>query len=323
MADEEQLYHVTPTVRSGPMSRVSGCEVYLKLENLQAPASFKIRGVSNLCKKAVKGRNCQHLVCASGGNAGMAAAYAGMKLKTPATIVLPESTSAQVAENLRQLGAEVLVHGKVFDHANKFAIELASKPGAEYIHPFDHPDIWEGHESLIVEAAAQMPVKPDVVLTSVGGGGLLIGIVQGMWKVGWKDVPIIAMETDGANCFNAAIKAGELVTLPDITSVAKCLGSLTVSSRAFELHQKKEHNIQSVVIEDKEAVSACLRFADDHRMLVEPACGAALAAVYSNIIPALQQEGRLGKVETVLVVVCGGGSVSLDMLQAWKKQFDL
>ncbi|XP_046559358.1 serine dehydratase-like [Haliotis rubra] len=323
MSGDEQLYYVTPTVRSGPMSRQTGCEVYLKLENLQAPASFKIRGVSNFCKKAVRERNCQHLVCASGGNAGMAAAYAAMKLKTKATIVLPESTSAQVADNLRLLGAEVLVHGKVFDHANKFAKELASKPGAEYVHPFDHPDIWEGHESMIVEAASQMPVRPDVVLTSVGGGGLMVGIIQGMWKVGWKDVPVIAMETDGANCFNAAIKAGKLTTLPDITSVAKCLGALTVCSRAFEIHQKKEHNIQSVVVDDKEAVSACLRFADDHRMLVEPACGAALAAAYSNIIPALQQEERLAEVKTVLAVVCGGGSVSLDMLQAWKKQFDL
>ena len=149
----------------------------------------------------------------------------------------------------------------------------------------------------------------------------MIGILQGMWKVGWNDVPLLVMETFGAESFNAAVKAGKLVTLPAITSVAKCLGLCTVSQTCLDYYSK--HKVISYVVEDKEAVSACLRFADDHRILVEPACGASLSSVYSNVIPELQKNGELGPVQSVLVIVCGGSAVTLSELQKWKEQFNL
>ncbi|KAH3886218.1 hypothetical protein DPMN_010219, partial [Dreissena polymorpha] len=180
----------------------------------------------------------------------------------------------------------------------------------------------EGHSTLIEEAAKQLPCKPDVVIVSVGGGGLLNGLFMGMQKVGWGSVPCVAMETRGADSFNAAVKNGKLVTLPDITSVAKCLGALTVSAKSLELAQQYQ-NIHSVVINDAKAVDACLKFADDHRYLVEPACGASLAAVYGDVIKGLQKEGKLGEVKTALVVVCGGSSVTLKQLETWRDMFHL
>ncbi|KAK6192436.1 hypothetical protein SNE40_003905 [Patella caerulea] len=317
-------YLTTPTVESVPLSKLAGFTVFLKLENLQPPGSFKIRGISHFCKKAVNERGCKRLICASGGNAGMAAAYAAQQLKTPCTIVLPESTPEFIAHKLRDYGAEVVVKGKVFDHANQYALELAKQTGCEYVHPFDLPDVWEGHESVIYECESQLkPVRPDVVITCVGGGGLLNGILQGMRSIGWDDIPVVAMETVGADCFNKSIEAGELITLPDITSVAKSLGALTVSSRTFDNYKIQKPPILSAVVPDRGTVNACLKFADDHRYLVEPACGATLAAIYSNVIQRLQEEGKLGTVSNALVIVCGGSSVTLELLLKWKNDFNL
>ncbi|XP_053375571.1 serine dehydratase-like [Mercenaria mercenaria] len=319
---DRQLHMVTPTIQSMPISKITGYNVYLKLENLQIPGSFKIRGIGNLIKKASQ-HGCKKIVCASGGNAGLAAAYAAKTLGVPATIVLPQSTPGFVADKLRdEYGAEVKIHGKVWDESNKHATELAKDSDCLYVHPFDHPDIWEGHSTMIDEAAQQLPCKPDVVIVSVGGGGLLNGVLLGMQKVGWSDVPCVAMETVGADCLNASLQAGKLVTLPDITSVAKCLGALTPASKTLELTQLHE-KFQSVLVEDKDAVSACLKFADDHRFLVEPACGASLAAVYGSVIKDLQSSGKLGTIKSALVIVCGGSSVTLKQLETWREMFKL
>lgn len=317
----KKLHLQTPTVFSPPLSKLSGFSVYLKLENLQVPGSFKIRGVGNLCQKA-KQNGCKRIVCASGGNAGLAAAYSAQQLGIPATIVLPKSTPQFVADKLiSNFSVEVLYHGDMWDESNEYALKLASEPGCVYIHPFDHPDVWDGHSTLIKEAALQLDSQPDLVVTCCGGGGLMNGVLQGMWKEGWTDVPLLVMETRGAESLNAAIKAGKLVTLPGITSVAKSLGSCTVAKTSLEYCSK--HKVVSSVVDDKDAISACLRFADDHRMLVEPACGATLSAVYSEVIQKLQKAGELGPVKNVLLIVCGGNAVSLSQLQTWKEQFNI
>uniref|UniRef100_A0A3B5KXN4 L-serine ammonia-lyase n=1 Tax=Xiphophorus couchianus TaxID=32473 RepID=A0A3B5KXN4_9TELE len=140
-------------------------------------------------------------------------------------------------------------------------------------------------------------------------------LCQQVGDAGWADVPIIAMETVGADCFNAAIKAGELVTLDDITSEAKCLGAKTVCRRAFELSLSGEATIISELVTDQEALRAVQMFLDEERVLVEMACGAALAAVYSGLIPRLQAQGRLPTpLRPLLVIVCGGSSINMEQL---------
>lgn len=187
------------------------------------------------------------------------------------------------------------------------------------VSPFDHPLIWEGHASLVRELKESLGTPPGAVVLAVGGGGLLAGVTAGLLEVGWQHVPIVAMETRGAHSFNAALKAGRLVTLPDITSVARSLGAKTVAARTLEC--AKECEVLSEVVEDQEAVSAVQRFLDDERMLVEPACGAALAAVYSGILGRLQAEGRLSpSLAPVVVIVCGGNNISSQQLQELKTQ---
>ncbi|XP_072314204.1 serine dehydratase-like [Eucyclogobius newberryi] len=311
----------TPLLESTGMSKRMGTTVYLKMENSQPSGSFKIRGIGHLCQKLAS--QSKGVVCSSGGNAGMAAAYVARQMCVPATIIVPSSTPQLVVQRLQDQGATVKIVGKVWDDANTEALRLADIEGLTYVPPFDHPLLWEGHASVISEVACSLGpgVKPGAVVVSVGGGGLLCGVVQGLRSVGWTDVPVLAMETVGADCFNAAVKAGKRVTLDDITSEAKCLGAKTVCQKAFECSQSTELNIISELVTDQQALHAVETFLDEERVLVEMACGAALAAVYSGVINRLQTDGCLPvSLGPVVVIVCGGSSVDMQQLSLLRQK---
>lgn len=308
----KQFHLNTPLLESVSMSKRVGTTVLLKMENSQPSGSFKIRGIGHLCQQLA--RQAKGVVCSSGGNAGMATAYAARKMGIPATIVVPSSSPQLIVKKLQDQGATVKITGKVWDDANAEALRLAKTQELTYVPPFDHPLLWQGHATLITEVAAALgpDVKPGAVLLSVGGGGLLCGVIQGLEDVGWTDVPVIAMETVGADCFNAAVKAKTVVTLDDITSEAKCLGARTVCTKAFEYSQRSDLNIISEVVTDQQALQAIETFLDEERVLVEMACGAALAAIYSGLILRLQSEGQLPTLlGPLLVIVCGGGSIDM------------
>ncbi|XP_058014771.1 serine dehydratase-like [Ahaetulla prasina] len=318
----DRPFHIeTPLLESVALSQTAGTKVYMKLENVQPSGSFKIRGIGYFCQQMAK-KGCRHLVCSSGGNAGLAAAYAARELRMPATIVVPRGATESTIKRLEQYGANVEIFGKVWDDANDRAMALAKTDGWVNIHPFDHPLVWKGHSSIVKELKGSLVTRPGAIVLSVGGGGLLAGVVSGLQEVGWSDIPIIAVETRGAESFNAAIQAGQLVTLPDITSVARCLGAKTVAQRALDC--TKECPIISYVLEDVEAVKAVEQFLDDERILVDPACGASLALLYSGYLQKLQEEGRLSKtLESLVIIVCGGSGISLPGLQVLKKQLGM
>ncbi|MDC9810478.1 pyridoxal-phosphate dependent enzyme [Rhizobium binxianense] len=303
------LHLDTPLVQTAPGYSASGKPLWLKLDALQPSGSFKLRGVGRLCRHEVE-NGAREIFCASGGNAGIAAAYAGRGLGVPVTIVVPETTAADVRQTIAATGANVLVHGSVFDEANAHAVELARSRNATYVHPFDHPLLWDGHATLIDEVVAK-GAKFDCVVTSVGGGGLLAGIVEGLKRNGLSDVPVIAVETEGAASLNASLEANERIVLPAITSIANSLGARQVAQHVFDLPE--QHPIESVVVSDADAVAACLKFADAYRILVEPACGAALAVADVHA-------GLLQRFDNPLIEVCGGIGVSLEKLKAWKEK---
>jgi L-serine/L-threonine ammonia-lyase len=310
------LHITTPLLRHAPLSRAPGKNVLLKMENLQPAGSFKLRGIGTMCARAATD-GVVHFVCPSGGNAGFAAAVAGVALGVRTTIIVPETTAASVRDKIRDIGADVVVHGGVWDEANQEALRLCEAPGTLYVPPFDHPDIWDGNATLIDEAVAQARenhLNFDAVICSVGGGGLLCGVLEGLHRNALAHVPVIAVETEGAASLHAAVQAGEVATLPAITSIATTLGSRRVAQQAFEWTRR--HEVRSIVVSDRQAVDACLRFADDMRTLVEPACGAALAVAYQNL-PALAD------IERPLIVVCGGIGVDLAKLADWRHRFEL
>jgi L-serine/L-threonine ammonia-lyase len=304
------MIHVrTPLVESAELTRILGTRVLLKLEALQPCASFKIRGLGLHCQR-LRDRGVTQFVSSSGGNAGLAVAYAGRRLGAAVTVFVPESTPPMMLERIRAEGAHIEVRGRIWDEAHLAALEFAAASGAGYVHPFDGADIWEGHASMIDE----IEEAPGAVVLSVGGGGLLCGVALGLHRRGWTDVPILAAETAGAASLAAAVAAGKVVTLDRIDTLATTLGARTVAAEAFAWTRR--HPVVPWTVSDRSAVGACWQFARDHRLLVEPACGAALSAVYER---AQSLHGR----SPVLVVVCGGAGVDVELLSRWRTQVGL
>ena len=172
-------------------------------------------------------------------------------------------------------------------------------------------------------------IKKTIIITIIKiheNARNITGILLGFRKHKWNNVPLIVMETDGAKSFNEALNANEVVKLDAIKSIATSLGSLYIQRELLDMAQSNEFRVISGVVSDRSAVDACLKFADDHRMLVEPACGAGLSSIYSDqfynakhplcTIPINNQR-------PIVLVVCGGDIVSLDLLQSWKHQFSL
>jgi L-serine/L-threonine ammonia-lyase len=303
------LHIHTPLIESAPLSRAAGCAIWLKLEALQPPGSFKIRGIGAACEHYAR-QGAKRFVSSSGGNAGLAVAYAGRHLSIPVTVVVPESTSERAKVLLQMEGAEVIVHGASWQEANAMAQSMLQTSDA-FLHPFDNPLLWTGHATMIDEVAAAGN-KPDAVLLAVGGGGLLSGVAEGLARNGWGDVPVLAVETHGAASLHASVQAGQPTALDAVTSIATSLGARQVCARAFELGQGGQ--VHSLLVSDQQAVAACTRFLDDHRLLVEPACGAALAVAYA--VPE-----ALAAFDKVLIIVCGGATASADNLRQWNAQF--
>ena len=300
------LHNHTPLFFSHALSTKLNKKIYFKMDCHQPTGSFKIRGVGTRCQEAAQ-EGATHFVIASGGNAGLATAYAGWKLGIKTTVVVPSTTHASMRQKIEHLGAEVRVFGDVWNDTNVYAQSLVKKEQAVYIHPFDHPTIWEGNASVIEECAQGMEA-PDVVVVAVGGGGYFCGVVQGVEQAQWKNTRIVAAETTGAASLQAALEAQELISLERIDSIASSLGSKRVAQQAFEL--ARANNVVSYTVSDAIALEACQAFLNETGALVEPACGAALAAVYHNL-EAIQTAN------SVLVLACGGSGMSWDKFNAY------
>lgn len=280
-----------------------------------------------------------HFYTSSGGNAGLACITAANTLRRPATVVVPLSTLPHMVQKLRDLGADVVQVGASWAVADKHLREVvipdfeSRHPGAKavYVAPFDHQDVWDGAETMVTELERQMAQsfgsKIDGVVCSVGGGGLLCGIMQGVQKLkeaGYGTPKVVAVETFGGESLNASVKAGELVTLPAITTIATSLGAVRVAQEAFDWTQRAGGDLISTVVTDADSVVAMSRFLDDARMLVESACGATVALVYNGDLKKilgkdLSDESWAAK--NIVLIVCGGSNISLDMLEKYKVQF--
>lgn len=207
-------------------------------------------------------------------------------------------TEEQIAYALRNAEAGTPV-------ADARAIELVDSSFV-LIHPFDNPFLWNGHASLVDELVKD-GIKPDLIVLSVGGGGLLSGVLEGLVRNG-HDVLVAAVETQGTASLAASMNEGAHVAIPGVSGIATSLGAAKVCQRASELSQ--EMAVHSVVVSDLQALSACRGFLDDHRVVVEPACRATLALGYEPSL--LPVQGR-----DVLYVVCGGATASVEMLDNW------
>lgn len=308
----KQLYVQTPILESLPLSRILGIPVYLKMESVQPSGSFKNRGIGRLCSYyASQGKSA--FISASGGNAGMATAYSGRMLGIPVKVIVPLTTSEFTRKKIELEGAEVIIHGEDLDAADHFAKQLADQEHAAYIPAYDHPVIWEGNSTLIYETFGD-GFKPGAILLSVGGGGLLCGVLEGLHEVKWGDIPVVTAETEGAAAFAASVYADRPIVLDKVDTIATTLAAKHITHAAFDW--TKKHTVYPQIVTDIAAVNASVAFAEDHRVLVEPACGAALSLAYDGL-PLLKTFSSL------LIIVCGGIGSSCDLLRQWRKKLNL
>ncbi|WP_433898045.1 pyridoxal-phosphate dependent enzyme [Pseudomonas sp. PSE1(2024)] len=302
------MLHIRTPLILHPTLSTASRRIWLKLENLQPCGSFKLRGMGLLCSQAAA-QGKRKVVCPSGGNAGLATAVAAVSLGLQACIVVPHTTPEATRARIRRTGAEVIVHGKVWDEANQRARELASAADTEYVPAFDHPVLWEGHSSMVDEILDDCP-QVDTVVTSVGGGGLLAGILTGLLRHNRRDCRIITCETTGAASLAAAVQAGHPVRLSRIDTVATSLGAAQVA--AWPVEHIGEFDHECLVLSDDDAIMGVVRYASDLRQLVEPACGVSLAVAYLD-------HPALAGARDVVVIVCGGVSISAQLVAGWAR----
>jgi L-serine/L-threonine ammonia-lyase len=303
------IHHNTPLLKSNALSKCLNKPVWLKIDAMQPSGSFKARGIGFACQQYKK-QGARLLISSSGGNAGLAVAYSGRQLDVPVKVVVPTTTKPRAIELIESEGAEVIVKGEHWLEAHEYAMSLVDEQSA-YLHPFDDPLIWQGHASIIKEVL-DANVKPDCVVLSVGGGGLYCGVVQGLQQAGLAHVPILAMETKGADSFYQAVHSNRHIAIDGITSIATSLGATKIAEQAFKYAQT--HPTVSELVSDEQAVAACLAFLDEHRVLVEPACGASLASVYQKL-------DFFEDKKNILVIVCGGVGMSVEQLQALSNSY--
>lgn len=314
------LYARTPLVESAALAEALGVDAkcYLKMDAFQPSGSFKDRGMALLCS-TLADRGVSRFICSSGGNAGHSAAYMGRRVGAQVEVIVPSTTKPIMLEKIRRQGAVVSVVGDNWNEADAHARQLVEDAAgsAAYIPPYEDELLWRGHSS-IVDEILEDGVSPDAIFLSVGGGGLLNGVLEGVQRNdldGEGGTAVFACETKGADSFAATWSAGEVTSLDAITSIATSLGALAVSPSALERglrHRDSGAELSSVVVSDEDAVSACEFLADEHRVLVEPACGAALAGAR-----ALPREA-LEAMDSIVVVVCGGSAVTMDLLRSFR-----
>ncbi|WP_433794052.1 threonine/serine dehydratase [Actinoplanes sp. CA-252034] len=281
----------TPVLAAGP-------DLWFKLELTQHAGSFKTRGMMN---RILAGPvTAAGLVAASGGNAGLAAAFAARELGHPVEVFVPVTAPAVKVAKLGKLGARVVQEGREYAEAYAAAVVRAEQTGALFCHAYDDPAMVAGNGTLGLELVEQLPDGFDTVLVAVGGGGLIGGIIAGLPG----SVRVVGVEPVGSCALRAAMDAGRPVDVPVSGVAADSLGARRIGTIGFELARKAE--IDSILVEDGAIVEARRRLWDEHRIVVEHGTAAAHAAVLSGAY-------RPEPGERVVVLLCGANTDPADL----------
>ena len=265
----------TNLVYSEYFSEVSGNKVYLKPENMQYTGAYKVRGSYYKISTLSKEERERGLITASAGNHAQGVAYAAKIYGVKATIVMPTTTPLIKVNRTKSYGAEVILHGDVYDDACKYALQLAEEKGSTFIHPFDDEDVATGQGTIAMEIFKDLPTV-DVILVPIGGGGLASG-VSTLAKLLNPNVKVIGVEPAGANCMQESLKAGEVVSLPSAVTIADGTAVKTPGKNIFPYIQQNLDDI--ITIEDDELIVTFLDMMENHKMVVENSGLLAVAAL--------------------------------------------
>ena len=255
----------TKLVYSDYFSAQTGNKVYLKPENMQVTGAYKLRGAYYKISTLSEEERGKGLITASAGNHAQGVAYAAKAFGAKAVIVMPTTTPLIKVERTKSYGAEVVLYGNVYDEACDYAYKLAEEHGYTFIHPFDDPAVATGQGTIAMEIIKELPLV-DYILAPIGGGGLITG-VSTLVKLLNPNIKVIGVEPAGANCMQASLKEGEVVTLDGVNTIADGTAVKRPGDHIFPYIQKNVDEI--ITVEDSELIVAFLDMVENHKMIVE------------------------------------------------------
>jgi len=291
----------TSLIQSPIFSKEAGNEVYIKPENLQKTGSFKIRGAYNKITNLSDEEKKKGVIASSAGNHAQGVAYGAKESGIKAVIVMPKSTPLIKVESTKQYGAEVVLHGDVYDDAFKKAKELEEKEGYIFVHPFDDEDVIYGQGTIALEILEELP-ETDIILVPIGGGGLISGIACAA-KILKPEIKIIGVEPDGAASAYEAIKEDKVVELKEANTIADGTAVKKIGNITFEYIKKYVDEI--ITVSDYELMEAFLLLVEKHKIIAENSGILSLAALK-----------KLKEKNKKVVSVVSGGNIDVLMISS-------
>ena len=255
----------TKLVYSDYFSEQTGAKVYFKPENMQFTGAYKLRGAYYKISTLTDEERERGIISASAGNHAQGVAYAAKLMGAKAVIVMPTTTPLIKVNRTKGYGAEVILHGDVYDDACAYALSLAEEKGYTFIHPFNDETVATGQGTIAMEIIKELPTV-DYILVPIGGGGLCCG-VSTLAKMLNPKIKVIGVEPAGAACMKASLKAGHVVTLPKVTTIADGTAVKTPGDIVFPYIQKNVDDI--ITVEDDDLIAAFLDMMENHKMIVE------------------------------------------------------
>lgn len=255
----------TKLIKSDYLSQQTGAKVYLKPENMQHTGAYKLRGAYYKISTLSEEERAKGLITASAGNHAQGVAYAAKAYGCKATIVMPTVTPLIKVNRTKSYGAEVILHGDVYDDACEYAYKLAEEHGYTFVHPFDDLDVATGQGTIAMEIIQELPTV-DYILAPIGGGGLITG-VSTLAKMLNPKIKVIGVEPAGAASMTAALKAGEVVELDSANTIAD--GTAVKAVGHQNLPYVRENVDEVLLVEDDELIGAFLDIVENHKMIVE------------------------------------------------------
>jgi threonine dehydratase len=298
--------HRTPLLTSRLLSERTGFDVRLKAEMFQRTGSYKIRGPLNKFALLSESQRRRGVICSSAGNHAQGVALAAKMYHMPAVVVMAENATPSKISATRGYGAEVVLHGTIWDDANERAQEMTQERNLTYIHPFDDLDLIGGQGTLGLEIYDDFP-DAQVVVVPIGGGGLISGVAMAL-KNRNPDIRIVGVESSGAPAMQRSLEEGQIVTLADLDCVIDGLKVKRVGELTFEMVRQFVDEI--VTLPDERIFEALIWTMSHCKVVVEGAAAAPVAALLHEMIDA----PRGAKVACVL----SGGNVDLDQLKRMK-----
>ena len=266
-ASERVKEVILPTnlIYSEYYSAQTGAKVYFKPENMQYTGAYKVRGAYYKISTLSEEERAKGLITASAGNHAQGVAYAAKIFGVKAVIVMPTTTPLIKVNRTKSYGAEVVLHGDVYDDACAYAMKLAEENGYTFVHPFDDEVVATGQGSIAMEIFKELPTV-DIILVPIGGGGLACG-VSTLAKLLNPNITVIGVEPACANCMQVSLKNGEVTSLPGVSTIADGTAVKTPGSNIFPYIQKNIDDI--ITVDDHDLIVNFLDMMENHKMVVE------------------------------------------------------